>query len=120
MENLVTDVSLEPKTKDFGVQVKNSAFIYLQHRALTISSSTQTPNLDTDDTYEAAVLRGGPLKPAKEPNKPSIVRFSLTSHVPESKPLTLSERFQKLHNNTDDNLPIFMYGRFFYFCLTFS
>ena len=55
---------LETETRDVGVQVKTqSTIISLQKKNVSLSASTQTPDLENDDSYEAELLRGGPLLP---------------------------------------------------------
>ena len=101
MENLPNGDGSEPKSKEIGVQVKSSTFISLQRKVATLSSCTQTPNLDTDDTYEAALLRGRPLiKPLQQSTK---LQFYLNMQERPRIAMSLSARFEKIASNDEDN-----------------
>lgn len=86
----------EIQSNDVGVQVKTSNFISLQRKVTTITAETQTPNLETDDTYEAALLRGRPLKVVKNPEKPTILKFCLNMKKRQRSSSGLSARFKTL------------------------
>lgn len=50
------------QTRDVGVQVKtHPTIISLQKKSVSLSATTQTPDLEKDDSYEAMLLRGRPL-----------------------------------------------------------
>lgn len=105
------------RLKDAEVQVKMSSIITLQKKALMLSASTQTPNLDTDDSYEAQLLRGGPLKPVNQVfpgifpitsgpqgDPPIEIKLYMNKTLRERQHFTLTSRFsdcQKDYNIFD-------------------
>lgn len=105
------------KTKDVGVQAKISTFISLQRKVATLSTCTQTPNLETDDTYEAAVLRGGPLNGSQVGacvSQPNILRFYLNTSQPQCSPEgSLSSRFHQLSQADQGDCPLGVYVVFY-------
>lgn len=106
--------------KDAEVQVKMSMIISLQKKALNLSASTQTPDLDKEDSYEAMLLRGGPLiKPAAAPpttttpteadmkqKNPVFLRLYLNKKHRPRHYASLSSRFREMVNNSEDDLAL--------------
>ena len=74
VEELVASRKASIKTVSVGVQVKTQTILSLQRKNVSLSASTQTPNIDTEDSYEAMLLRGGPKPP---PPPPAVV---ITTH----------------------------------------
>ncbi|XP_067935858.1 uncharacterized protein [Watersipora subatra] len=92
METLQT-CNEQPARKSVGIQVKSSTFISLQRKVMSMSSSTQTPNLETDDTYEAALLRGRSLCASKGATTSKTARFYFNSTQRRRSENSLSRRF---------------------------
>ncbi|XP_067936675.1 uncharacterized protein [Watersipora subatra] len=88
-------------TKDVGVQVKTqSTIISLQKKTVSLSASTQTPDLQKDDSYEATLLRGGPL----EATCPTCQRKLLdsSSDEPSGETTSGSEMLARLFTNGNE------------------
>lgn len=88
VEEIVASRRAAVKTADVGVQVKTqSAIISLQRKNVSLTASTQTPNIDVEDSYEAMLMRGGPLIP--KPTAPlPIVCAKCKNHLNEGQDTT--------------------------------
>lgn len=107
------------ETRDVGVQVKTqSTIISLQKKNVSLSASTQTPDLDKEDSYEASLLRGGPLVPPTDTcvhcnynmsdsqvSEPKIVTRMFINRRQRTRQFnSLSDRFADATDNIDDLL----------------
>lgn len=68
VEEIVASRKAAIKTVSVGVQVKTQTILSLQKKSVSLTASTQTPNIDTEDSYEAMLLRGGPIPPIPPPS----------------------------------------------------
>lgn len=87
--------------KDVGIQVKISTYISMQRKMASLETCTQTPNIDIDDTYEAAILRGRPmttLEKLANKTKSNTLKFYFNNQDRTREEMSLCMRFHQLEN----------------------